>query len=98
GSQGTLFQSGGTLAGDILLAIAVVNFVAGYAVNVALGAMSLRGAKHRGLWPHAMFIPVYWLYVSAAAYRAVWQLFYAPFYWEKTEHGVSRTLRPAKVG
>ncbi len=95
-SQGTLFQSGGTLAGDILLAIAVVNFVAGYVVNVALGAVSLRGAKHKGLWPHAIFIPVYWLYVSAAAYRAVWQLFYAPFYWEKTEHGVSRTLRPAK--
>lgn len=48
GSQGTLFQSGGTLAGDILLAIAVVNFVAGYAVNVALGAMSLRGQGTRG--------------------------------------------------
>ncbi len=96
GLQGTLFQSGGTLAGGILLAIAVVNFLGGYAVNVCLGAMSLAGAKHKGLWVHAIFIPVYWLYVSAAAYRAIWQLFRAPFYWEKTEHGVSRTLRPVK--
>lgn len=93
--NGTLFQRGGTLGDDVLLAVAVTNFVGGYAVNIALGAMSLRGTKHKGLWPHVFFIPVYWLYVSAAAYRAVWQLVYAPFYWEKTAHGVSRTLQPA---
>jgi hypothetical protein len=46
------------------------------------------------LWPHVIFIPVYWLFVSAAAYRAVWQLVRAPFYWEKTEHGVSSHLKP----
>ncbi len=93
---GTLFQRGGTLGGDILLTIAIVNFAAGYAVNLALGALSLRGTGHKGLWPHVIFIPVYWLYVSAAAYRAVWQLFHAPFHWEKTEHGVSRTLQAPK--
>ena len=93
--NGTLFERGGTLGDDVLLAVAVTNFVGGYVVNIALGAMSLRGTKHKRLWPHVLFIPVYWLYVSAAAYRAVWQLFYAPFYWEKTEHGVSRTLQPA---
>ncbi len=95
---GTLFQPGAALSSDVLLAIAVANFAGGYAVNILLGVMSLRGTKHRGLWPHAIFIPVYWLYVSAAAYRAVWQLVYAPFYWEKTEHGVSRTLQPATQG
>ncbi len=94
--QGTLFQSGAGPGEEFLLAIALVNFIGGYAVNISLGAMSLRGTKHTGLWPHAIFIPVYWLYVSAAAYRAIWQLFRAPFYWEKTEHGVSRTLQPAK--
>jgi cellulose synthase/poly-beta-1,6-N-acetylglucosamine synthase-like glycosyltransferase len=92
--QGTLFKAGATLRGDILLAVAIVNFIGGYAVNLALGVMSLRGTGHKGLWPHVIFVPLYWLYVSAAAYRAVWQLFRAPFYWEKTEHGVSRTLRP----
>ena len=93
--NGTLFQRGATLGDDVLLTIAVANFAGGYTVNIALGAMSLRGTAHKGLWPHVFFIPVYWLYVSAAAYRAVWQLVYAPFYWEKTEHGVSRTLHPA---
>ncbi len=94
--SGTLFRRGGTLHDDILLAVAVANFAGGYAANLALGAMSLRGTGHKGLWPHAIFIPVYWLYVSAAAYRAVWQLIWAPFYWEKTEHGVSRTLQASK--
>jgi glycosyltransferase XagB len=96
--EGTLFKAGATLRDDILLAIAMANFIGGYAVNLALGVMSLRGTGHRGLWPHVIFVPLYWLYVSAAAYRAVWQLIQAPFYWEKTEHGVSRTLKPAALG
>jgi hypothetical protein len=37
------------------------------------------------------------LSVSAAAYRAVWQLIRAPFYWEKTEHGVSSQLKPIRA-
>ncbi len=94
-TRGTLFQPGATLNDDILLTIALLNFAGGYAVNLTLGALSLRGARHKGLWPHVIFIPVYWLFVSAAAYRAVWQLVHAPFYWEKTEHGVSSQLRPA---
>ena len=93
--QGTLFQRGAGLNDDILLCIALLNFIGGYAVNLALGALSLRGTRHKGMWPHVIFIPVYWLFVSAAAYRAVWQLIHAPFYWEKTEHGVSSELKPA---
>jgi glycosyltransferase XagB len=96
--EGTLFKAGTTLRDDVLLTIAIVNFIGGYAVNLALGVMSLRGTGHRGLWLHAIFVPLYWLCVSAAAYRAVWQLIRAPFYWEKTEHGVSRTLKPAALG
>ena len=93
--QGTLFQRGAGLNEDIVLGIALLNFIGGYAVNLTLGALSLRGTRHNGLWPHVIFIPVYWLFVSAAAYRAVWQLVRAPFYWEKTEHGVSSQLKPA---
>ncbi len=34
---------------------------------------------------HAL-MPVYWLGISFAAYRALVQLVSAPYYWEKTEH------------
>jgi hypothetical protein len=30
----------------------------------------------------------YWVMISIAAYKALWQLVYRPFYWEKTEHGL----------
>jgi glycosyltransferase XagB len=92
-ASGVLFEPAATPGGELLLLIALINFGGGYTVNFALGLASLRGCRHRNLWAYTLFIPVYWLCVSAAAYRAVWQLFRAPFYWEKTEHGVSRVFK-----
>ncbi len=92
-ANGTLFEKGTALSENLFLYLALANFVGGYAANLALGALSLRGASHRRLLPHVIFIPVYWLFVSAAAYRAVWQLVRAPFYWEKTAHGVSNYIK-----
>ncbi len=40
-------------------------------------------------------LPVYWLMISLAAWRAVWQLVVAPDRWEKTDHGLARTSRRA---
>lgn len=47
----------------------------------------------RKLVPQLVFIPIYWLFISAAAYRAVYQLITNPHYWEKTEHGVTKVRR-----
>ena len=94
--SGSLFKEGDTPYNKMLFGLAVVNFAGGYSVNVMLGAASVLSARHKRLLPHVIFIPVYWLYISAAAYRAVWQLIRNPFYWEKTQHGVSRALREGK--
>jgi hypothetical protein len=32
--------------------------------------------------------PLYWALMSIAAYKGFFQLFYRPFYWEKTVHGL----------
>ena len=52
--------------------------------------LALLAARRRGLlrlsW-HVLSMPLYWLLISAAAYRALWQFVTAPFKWEKTEHG-----------
>lgn len=50
-----------------------------------------------GLWRSKQFasawilptIPIYWLLLSLAAWRAVWKLVRAPYHWEKTEHGIA---------
>jgi hypothetical protein len=44
------------------------------------------------LVPHTLMMPIYWVLISAAAYRAIWQLSSAPFLWEKTAHR-ARTRR-----
>ena len=34
-------------------------------------------------------MPLYWLMISLAAWKGLWQIFTKPFYWEKTRHGLT---------
>ncbi|MEZ5774733.1 MAG: glycosyltransferase [Hyphomicrobiaceae bacterium] len=70
--------------------LAAVNLVLGYATAVVLALLAILRARCWRLLPSAVFMPLYWLLVSLAAYRALWQLVRDPFLWEKTEHGISR--------
>ena len=36
---------------------------------------------------YALLIPFYWLAMSVAGWKAVWQMFFKPHYWAKTKHG-----------
>ncbi|MGX6447575.1 glycosyltransferase [Patulibacter sp. S7RM1-6] len=66
-----------------IVQLVVGNFVFIYA-NVA-------GTIHRGyfrLVTQALFSPIYWGFMSIAAWKGFWQLITNPFYWEKTEHGL----------
>ena len=68
---------------------------AGYLISAALG---LIGLQRRGLLNCAwalLMIPFYWLLLSLAAWRALFQLALDPYRWEKTEHGLARTSRLA---
>jgi hypothetical protein len=47
-----------------------------------------RGWLH--LVPFSLTVLGYWVLISIAAYRGLWQLLRNPFYWEKTQHGVSK--------
>ena len=37
--------------------------------------------------------PLHWLLLSLAAWRALYQLVFAPYVWEKTEHGQAKSSR-----
>lgn len=41
-----------------------------------------------GLIKFVFLIPIYWLMISVAGFMALHQLFFKPFYWEKTLHGL----------
>jgi len=82
-----------TLLGLHFWAIATFNLVAGYGAAIVLGVVSLRARGVADLLPQILLIPVYWLCISVAAYRALYQLIANPFYWEKTQHGISKVPR-----
>lgn len=42
-----------------------------------------------GLIKYALLTPFYWILMSVAAYKALFQLIKNPFYWEKTHHGLT---------
>ncbi len=68
---------------------------AGYLSTVAIG---LIGLARRGLLREAWILaltPLYWICLSIAAWRALYQLLRRPYHWEKTEHGLARHSRLA---
>ena len=65
-------------------------FVLGYGVAMLAGAKALRQRGLKGWWFTIATMPFYWLLMSIAAWMAVWQLIFAPFKWNKTEHGLSK--------
>ncbi len=93
--NGGLLRQAESLLGLHFWAIATFNLVAGYGAAIVLGVVSLRARGVANLLPQILLIPVYWLCISVAAYRALYQLIANPFYWEKTQHGISKVPRKA---
>ena len=77
---------------SMLLAIDIVNIACGYLSFLLLGWQTLKLRERFGFWMIVLFTPVYWMLMSVAAWRAVWQLWRRPHHWEKTPH---RPLRRA---
>ncbi len=78
------------------LALAGVNllvFVAGYGVTIVLAARTLARRGISGWYLPLATMPFYWLLMSIAAWYGLWQFVTAPFYWNKTEHGLSSFQR-----
>lgn len=54
------------------------------------------GAAKRNQWtlvPFTLLIPIYWLMMSLAAFRAFYELLTKPYYWHKTQHGLHLNVR-----
>lgn len=72
---------------------AVGTLIASYLSTMWLGAVGV-GRRGRGwLIRHLVWVPVYWLSISFATYRAIKELILAPHHWEKTPHR-ARAARP----
>ena len=91
--QGTLFVPAETLAGQAMWTIVWINLAICYAVSILVGVLSVWRRGRRRLAISALLMPVYWLLISLAAYRAAYQFARNPYLWEKTTHGTGRRRR-----
>lgn len=75
---------------DWVLYISIFNFVAGNTLMVYINMLAVFKRRYYELILFAALNPIYWLMHSIAAYKGLWQLIYKPFYWEKTNHGLTK--------
>ena len=80
-----------------VLYIATFNLVAGNALMIYVNMLSVFKRKYYELILFGALNPIYWLMHSIAAYKGLWQLIYKPFYWEKTEHGLTKVTSSSNV-
>ena len=67
--------------------LAVTTLVTGYVTAILSNAITAAKRGHSWLLTSCL-TPVYWLLISLAAYRALIQLIFDPYRWEKTSHGL----------
>lgn len=90
-------QSVKVLFPDWVLYISIFNFIAGNTLMIYINMLAVFKRRYYELILFAMLNPLYWLMHSIAAYKGLWQLIYNPFYWEKTNHGLTKVSHSASV-
>jgi hypothetical protein len=86
------FGGSETMLGPYGAQVAATSYFSMIAGNGLLTLLAMLAPLKRGwshLAPYGASVFFYWFLISAAAYKALWQLASCPFYWEKTDHGVS---------
>lgn len=84
-----VLAAGGAAIGSyhaVLLIIDAVNVLIGYTAFLVLGWRTLKPSEHARYRSAILWIPAYWLAISLAAWRAIWELYRRPHHWEKTDH------------
>ncbi|MFQ5624298.1 MAG: glycosyltransferase family 2 protein [Paracoccaceae bacterium] len=67
---------------------AYTSMLVGQSVMLSLVAVAVSGGGRRRLAPWILLLPIYWPLGAVAAYKALFELFAAPFHWRKTRHGL----------
>ena len=79
----------------VLAAVYGLSVVIGYLTSAFLAWLGLLRRRLLSSAWILLLTPVHWLLLSLAAWRALYQLVFAPYAWEKTEHGLAKSSRQA---
>lgn len=80
-----------TLGTPVLWAMVTV-FILAETLNIALAMVAVSGKEHRHLMGWAFTLPIYFALGALAAFKALHEFVVRPFFWDKTEHGVTTPL------
>jgi len=91
-----------SIATQILFAMDFTNILGSYAAVLGVGSAAMIRHEKKLIGWRWLALPAYWMMVSAAAWRAVFELRSNPFLWRKTPHEPARCANaadsPAKAG
>lgn len=71
--------------------ICFFNLVVGNAFFLSTQVIAAVKERKYSLIPFALLVPIYWAMISMAGWKGAIQLITKPFYWEKTQHGISKS-------
>lgn len=86
----------GRLEDPVLGTMSVVFFTAAIALTlgnlafIVTAAVFGRRPGQQGLLLPALLSPLYWVLISIAAWKGVWEVITKPHYWQKTLHGLGK--------
>jgi len=86
-----------TLFPDWILFMSIFNLMVGNILMIYINMMAVFKRRYYELILFSIANPVYWLMHSVAAFKGLYQLIVKPFYWEKTEHGLSKVNNPTNI-
>jgi len=78
-----------TLDSDPRVRALTVVFLMQEALSMLIGALGTYRSAHHKLWLWVPLLHIYWMLGSVAMWKALYELVFRPFYWDKTEHGHS---------
>lgn len=85
----TMTQAMNVIFPPLVQYISLINLLLGNGLFIYITALGAFKRQLFGLIPYALTVPAYWFLMSIAAYKGLWQLIHNPFFWEKTQHGLS---------
>jgi len=86
-----------TIFPDWVLYISIFNLVIGNVLMIYVNMLAVFKRRYYELILFSLVNPLYWLLHSISAYKGLWQLITKPFYWEKTNHGLSKVSTHQKT-
>jgi len=86
-----------TLFPDWVLFMSIFNLMVGNILMIYINMIAVFKRRYYELILFSIANPVYWLMHSIAAFKGLYQLIVKPFYWEKTNHGLSKVTSPTNV-